>query len=486
MSWLSKRWGEMLTEVFIPARVSRHQSYPATVDNCTARRPDSAIPCFPIERPLIMTDAHKVNESLLETAQAAITAHQPDLDAYAQWSPQRVRDQATRLAADTRNGAKPGPLYGVTVAVKDNMGLNGWAMCGGGKAPLPGNWQKDSAMVARLRHAGALFTGLTRTVPLCFTSLGVTRDGIGPRNPHDPTRVCGGSSSGAAVSIVEGSARLALGSDTAGSIRVPAAMCGVVGLKLGTGHWPAGGMLPLSPQLDSLGLLTDSVANLTHSLAALGEPLLPTPALNAIRLGVLDSAPRVTGDPGIDTTFAEALRQLESAGARLVTVDLPEAAEADALFQGGGLVAADLEAFLTRHLPGWRSHRLDPPLDEAMHKAAALPRQAYAQRVAQRRALVRRGKTALARASVDALVLPTSPLTPPRRRDIATAEAYAAADERILRHAGFINYLDWCALSLPAGNDAAGMPVGLQLAMPAGQEARLVALSLAMEQSING
>lgn len=433
-----------------------------------------------------MTDAHKAGESLLKIADAAISAHQPELDAYAQWSPQRVRNQATHLIDNAKSAAQPGALYGVTVSVKDNMGLDGWTLCGGAETPLSSIWQKDSAMVARLRRAGALFTGLTRTVPFCFTSLGVTLDGIGPCNPHDPLRVCGGSSSGAAVSVVEGSAQLALGSDTAGSIRVPAAMCGVVGLKLGTGHWPARGMLPLSPSLDSLGLLADSVKTLAQGLSALGEPCLPAPQIGAVRLGVLDSAPRVTGDPGIDAAFAEALRQLESAGARLVSVNLPEAAQADILFQNGGLVGADLEAFLTRHLPEWRNHRLKAPLNNAMHKAAALPYKEYARRVAQRRALVQRGKTALEQAGVDALVLPTTPLTPPRRSDIATAATYAVADERILRHAGFINYLDWCGLSLPAGKDAAGMPVGLQLAMPAGQEARLIALSLAVEQSISG
>lgn len=429
-------------------------------------------------------------EVLLDTAEAVLAAHQPEWDAYAQWSPERVREQAAALVTHANAGGLEADTsrtcFGLSVSVKDNMGLDGWTMRGGGTAALPSTWQRDAAIVARFRHAGALFTGLTRTVPFCFTSLGVTLTGgqeqaQGPYNPWDVDRVCGGSSSGAAVSVAEGSAQLALGSDTAGSIRVPAAMCGVVGLKLGTGYWSSVGMLPLSPHLDSLGLLTGSVAALTHSLSALGEPCLPAPSLHGLRLGVLNSAPRVAGDPGIDEAFGQALRDLESAGAKLISIDLPEAAEADALFRSGGLVAADLEAFLTRHLPDWHHHQLTTPLDDAMRRAAELPGEEYARRLACRRELVKRASTALERAGVEALLMPTTPLTPPRRRDVATYAEYTAADERILRHAGFINYLDWCALSLPAGKDAAGMPVGCQLAMPAGQEFRLVALAEAFE-----
>ncbi|MGO2133348.1 MAG: amidase [Halomonas sp.] len=431
-----------------------------------------------------MTDTQTAGETLLEKTEAAIAAHQPAWNAYAQWSPQRLREQASSRMTDVKNGAAPGALYGVSVSVKDNMGLDGWTMCGGGDTPLPNIWQKDAAIVARLRRAGALFTGLTYTVPFCFTSLGVTLDGIGPCNPHDITRVCGGSSSGAAVSVVEGSAQLALGSDTAGSIRVPAALCGVVGLKLGTGYWSGAGMLPLSPHLDSLGLLASSVKTLAQNLDALGEPRLPAPSLSGLRLGVLNSAPRVTGDPGIDEAFDQALRDLETAGAKLITIDLPEAAEADTLFRSGGLVAADLEAFLTRHLSDWRNKQLTAPLDDAMRRAAALPLEEYARRLVCRRSLARRSSSALKRTGVDVLLMPTTPLTPPRRDEIASPEAYAVADERILRHAGFINYLDWCALSLPAGKDAAGMPVGLQLAMPAGREAQLVALAEACEASL--
>lgn len=420
-------------------------------------------------------------EALLDTAEATLAAHRPAWGAHAQWSPQRVREQAAALVSRAHAGAPLGAWFGVSVSVKDNMGLDSWTMRGGGETPLPGKWQRDAAIIARLRRAGALFTGLTRTVPFCFTSLGVTLDGSGPCNPHDTARVCGGSSSGAAVSVAEGSAQLALGSDTAGSIRVPAAMCGVVGLKLGTGHWSGSGMLPLSPHLDSLGLLAGSVKNLAWSLTALGKPSLSAPDLGGLRLGVLDGAPRVAGDPGIDAAFDQALRDLEAAGAQLISMDFPEAAEANTLFRSGGLVAADLEAFLSRHLPAWRNSRLPPPLSEAMRRAAALPREEYAHRLAYRRYLVRRAGSALERLGVEAFLIPTTPLTPPRRYDIATPDAYAAADEHILRHAGFINYLDWCALSLPVGKDAAGMPVGLQLAMPAGQEPRLVALAEAFE-----
>lgn len=431
-----------------------------------------------------LADLRDRPEAIIELAERLSAAHVPAWGGYAAWSPPQMLAQAQHLEAQARAGQPAGPWHGLPVSIKDNIGLAGWPMKAGSADSLPGAWQRDAAITARFRQAGALFTGITHTVPFAFTSLGITLSGEGPRNPWDPERVCGGSSSGAAVSVIEGSTWLALGSDTAGSVRVPAAMTGCVGLKLAHGRWPMEGVVPLSHTLDSLGVLASSAADLADALRALeGErlvaPSMPSP--QRLRLGVLRSAPRENADDGIDDAFERALQELEAAGARLVDCDLPEAQEADALFRSGGLVAAELETFLSLRLPAWRQ-RLAPPLDAAMGRARDLSLVDYRQRLATFLKLSRSAAGRLDEARLDALVLPSTPLSPPRRDEVLSPAGYTAADDRILRHTAFINYLQWCALSLPVGLDAAGLPVGLQLAMPGFAERRLLGVAMAMER----
>ncbi|WP_280566798.1 amidase [Chromohalobacter sp. 296-RDG] len=439
-------------------------------------------------RPLAarLADLRDRPESITDLAEDLLEAHVPAWQGYIEWMPSRVRAQAQRLAAQARAGMLPKSCFGLPVSIKDNIGLAGWSVSAGSHEPLPSLWQRDAAISARFRQAGALFTGVTHTVPFAFTSLGITLAGEGPRNPWNSERVCGGSSSGAAVSVIEGSAWLALGSDTAGSVRVPAAMTGCVGLKLTHGRWPMEGVVPLSHTLDSLGVLARSAADLTDALKALeGERLVaPTiPSLGKLRLGVLRSAPRENADAGIDDAFDRALQELEATGVQLVDIDLPEAEAADALFRSGGVVAAELEMFLSLRLPTWYK-RLMPPLDGAMTRACELSHDDYRQRINTFLHLSSRAAIRLDETHIDALVLPTTPLSPPRRDTLATPAAYTAADDRILRHTAFLNYLQWCAMSLPVGLDAVGMPVGLQLAMPGFAEKRLLGVAVAIERGL--
>lgn len=424
-------------------------------------------------------------ESLIDVAEQALSARVPAWQGYAAWAPEKVREQARALAAQVRAGGACGPWYGLPVSVKDNIGLAGWPLRAGCADPLPSSWQGDAAITARCRRREALFTGLTHSVPFAFTSLGVTVSGDGPRNPWDTARVCGGSSSGAAVSLVEGSAWLALGSDTAGSVRVPAAMTGTVGLKLTAGRWPMKGVVPLSHSLDSLGVMTASVADLAAALSICTDPLVPAAPrpLHGLRLGVLGGAPRVSAEPGIDEAFARALRELEAGGARCVEIDFPEADEADRLFRSGGLVAAELGMFLSLCLPS-HHRQLEPLLAESIALSSELSAADYRQRLSDFYGLSRRAAARFRDMDIDALVLPTSPLTPPRRDSVTTPATYAAADAQILRHAAFVNYLRWCALSLPIGLDSVGMPVGLQLVMPGFAEPQLLGAAAAIERCL--
>lgn len=422
-----------------------------------------------------------------DLAEWAIDAHLPSLRAYACWTPERLRTQAQAADIDFDTGIWRGPLQGIPISIKDNIGLTGWPTLAGSEKALPPPWQQDGPLMARLRNQHAVFTGKTQTVAFAFTSLGTTPRGEGPRNPWNPLRVCGGSSSGAAVSVAEGSTLLAVGTDTAGSVRVPASMTGVVGLKMTHGRWPTGSVVPLSHSLDSMGLLGRSVADVATGVAALEgvtrNALLEGGAssLRGLRIGLPKGELWEACEPGITDATWQALRELEAAGARLVDFDFPQAQAADALFRTGGVVGTELQLFLALQLPAWLE-RLEPELAAAITLAGKLPVETYRERLSHMFQLAAQADERLA--EVDVIAMPTVPITPPLFSEVADPQNFFDADAKILRHTAFINYLRLCALTLPVGHDAAGMPVGLQLAARGFDESRLLRIALDVERRL--
>ncbi|SDL89323.1 aspartyl-tRNA(Asn)/glutamyl-tRNA(Gln) amidotransferase subunit A [Modicisalibacter muralis] len=422
-----------------------------------------------------------------DLADRAIDAHVPMLRAYTAWSPEGLRTQAEAVDSDFAAGRVRGPLQGVPVSIKDNIALSGWETRAGSESVLPPPWQQDGPVAARLRRQQAIFTGKTQTVAFAFTSLGTSPAGEGPRNPWDPSKVCGGSSSGAAVSVAEGSAALALGTDTAGSVRVPAAMTGTVGLKLTHGRLPATGVVPLSHSLDSLGLLARSVADIAIGVAALegregdGLSMQKPLSLAGVRIGLPKAMFWEGCDPSIAEAAWQALRELEAAGARLIDFEFPEARAADALFREGGLVGTELSLFLALQLPAWLE-RLGPDMAEDIAQAGALSAGIYQQRL---RRMSRLAAQAVQRfAEVDVVATPTVPMPAPCFSEVDDEEYFLAANGRILRNTAFINYLHLCALTMPVGLDTFGMPVGLQLIARGFDEARLLAIALGAERRL--
>ena len=241
----------------------------------------------PLDRPLRSVAAALRRKELsaselLDEALARHDRHTPKLDAYIHLD----RDAARRgaEAADRRlerEGAGAPPLCGIPVSVKDLYGVAGQPIWGGTGRRLPESWSSDAWLVSRLRDQGVVFVGRTHTVELAFGAVGTNPHHGTPRNPHDPDvhRIPGGSSAGAGVSLVEGSALIALGTDTGGSIRIPASLSGTVGHKTTKGRWPTTGVVPLSPTLDTVGVLTRSVLDavdvfdVVDPIAARGSPV---------------------------------------------------------------------------------------------------------------------------------------------------------------------------------------------------------------------
>lgn len=430
--------------------------------------------------------------SASDLAAAAMEAHNARgaaLAAYKTWDAEGAERAATAADAAFAAGADLGPLHGIPVSVKDIYGVSGLPTFAGTPKQLPPAWEREGPLVARLRRQLALIMGKTHTVEFAFGGLGVNNHWGTPRNPWDAEthRVPGGSSAGAGVSLCEGSALLALGTDTAGSVRIPASMTGTVGLKTGFGRWPVDGIVPLSPTLDTAGVLTRSVADACYAFATLdaawGNPqdfAERTRGLPVSHLRIGTGAETLWEDcsPGVAEAVQQALEELSSAGAHIIELPMPEAAEAIALLRLGSVVSAECDAFLESELPAWRE-TLDPIITSRIADGGDIPAREYLLRL---RRLKELGMMTAARfAKVDVIAAPTVAITPPALSEVGTVKQYRPSNFGTLRNTCVANYCRLCALTLPVGLDRAGMPVGLQLMAPHGSEERLLAVGRCIE-----
>ena len=429
------------------------------------------------------------SNALLDAACARHARLDSDLAAYIHFDEEAGRAAAAQADADFASGADHGPLQGIPVSVKDLYGVAGMPTYAGSRRRLPARWEAEGPLVEALRAQGAVIVGKTHMVEFAFGGLGVNAHWGTPRNPWDANhhRVPGGSSSGAAVSLAEGSALVALGSDTAGSIRVPASMTGCVGLKLTAGRWPLDGMVPLSPTFDTPGYLARTLADFAFAFPELDafcrgarapEPL-PAIALGDVRLGIADDFFWADCAPGIAEAVEDAIAELSAAGAHRAPFRLDEAADAYAIFKAGGLAAAEFNAFLKAELPD-RFDDLDAVVAARMADVDGMPAHEYAQRRARFAALSAAVNARFA--EVDAIAFPSCPISPPTVDEVRDPDAYRENNMGALRNTSIANLLGLCAITLPVGRDCLGLPVGLQLMAAGDDDARLVALALAVER----
>jgi aspartyl-tRNA(Asn)/glutamyl-tRNA(Gln) amidotransferase subunit A len=427
-------------------------------------------------------------------ADAAISAYESvgsGLDAYREWRPELLKAQAAAADTALTSGAHLGPLHGVPVSLKDLYGAAGYQTFAGTPAPLPAAWELDGSIVSRLRRQLAPFTGKTHTVELAFGGLGANPHWPVPRNPWDAKdhRVPGGSSSGAGVTIQSGTALLALGTDTAGSIRLPASATGSVGIKASFGRWAADRIVPLSPNLDTPGIIARTMDDLVFAFAAIDPWSEANPYatyarlqdfdLYGVRIGVPEGLQWEHCSPGVAEAVQESLKALEKAGTRLVSMKLPEADAVWPLFRKGGIQGVELLHFLKTELPGWLD-KIDPTVRQRMEDAETLPAHEYLERRRLIRELSSQAEQHFSR--VDLMAGPTIALTPPKLADVQKIDDYRQANILTLRNTAFANFLGLCAVTLPVGLDAAKMPVGLHLMARGSDDPRLLAMALACEK----
>ncbi|MDE2945006.1 MAG: amidase [Gemmatimonadota bacterium] len=422
-------------------------------------------------------------------ADAAIRRHEAsDMNAYIAFDAEALRRQADAIDAAARRGEDPGPLAGVTVSVKDLYALDGYPLRAGTKRALPG-WP-EGFLVTSLRRLGAMFTGKTHTVEFAFGGVGLNPNTGTPVNPWDPVehRAPGGSSAGAGVSLWEGSARIALGTDTGGSIRIPASATGVVGLRSTTGRWPTTGVVPLSSSLDTVGMLAHTVEDLRYAFRAI-DPLARTgdePAAAAVesvsglRIGVPACRLWTDADSTIAAVVESVLEELRAAGADVLEVDAPELDDAGERYLSGPIVQPEFVEFLQRELSDWIP-LLDPIIGTRLEAAGGVPALEYIAAHQHRRRLSTGLHARLVAERIDFLAAPTLPISPPPLAALARLDAYRKANRAMLSGTCPASMLDMCAISLPVGLDGEGMPVGLQLMGPAGGDLGLLAQAAAAE-----
>src|SRR3954470_7478033 len=402
-------------------------------------------------------------------------------------------DKAAAIAAADamdhlrKANAAPSPYAGIPVSIKDLFDIKGQVTRAGSRALeedcTPA--EADAPVVARLRRAGFVVIGRTNMTEFAFSGIGINPHFGTPKSVYrrDIGYVPGGSSSGAAVSVADRMAYGALGTDTGGSCRIPAAFNGIVGYKPTQARVPLDGGVPLSSTLDSFGPLANSVQCCAILDAVLAdEPiaaLLPRP-IKGLRLAVPTTVVLDGVDDAVSATFERVLDTLSKHGALIERIEMPEFLDVGVINAKGGFSPAEAYAW-HRYLITSKGDIYDPRVASRILRGETISAADYIEILAARRSLITRATARIA--PYDALVMPTTPDTPPKIADLSDDQAFTRENLRALRNPSMINNIDGCSISLPAHRKGE-IPVGLMLAHSAGNDRRLFEIAAGVESVI--
>ncbi len=392
-------------------------------------------------------------------------------------------EQALRdadLADRARQGGSDLPLLGVPLSVKDLFDIEGQATTAGSVvlADAP-HASRDALIVQRLKAAGAVIVGRTNMTEFAYSGLGLNPHYGTPKNPWDRAtgRIPGGSSSGAAVSVTDGMAAAAIGTDTGGSVRIPAALCGLTGWKPTACRIPMQGILPLAPSLDSIGPLAPAVDCCARLDAVLsGEPFSSASApVSSLRLGVVQGYVLDGLDEAVSRAFGRTVEVLREAGTAISSVYLPSLGRIPASNQ-----TAAPEAYAWhRSLLEASGDRYDPHVSARILHGAGMSAADYIDLMRTRREII--AEAAFVFAAFDAVLLPTTPCAAPSIAELeASDDAYFRANAAMLRNTSIVNFLDGCALSIPC-HLPGEPPAGLMIAGSHSADAHIVSVGRAIE-----
>jgi aspartyl-tRNA(Asn)/glutamyl-tRNA(Gln) amidotransferase subunit A len=437
------------------------------------------------------------SEALTCEALERIELRNPALNAVVTVTADEALAAARRADREIRAGRRRGPLHGVPIGVKDVIDVAGVRTAMGAEHHRDNIAARDATVVDRLRRAGAVIVGKLNTQEFAYGATGADSFGGPTRNPHDPERVTGGSSGGVAAAVADGLCAGAVGTDTGGSIRIPAALCGVVGLKPTLGRVSRAGVAPLAWTLDHVGPITRSVADNATLLAVLGgfdpldpasvpratEPFAParSDGVRALRVGQV--APYFEFlEADVRGRVSEALQIWQELGSTVVPVDIPDLDRIVAAQRT--ILAVEAYAVHRRNFEE-RPETYRPAVQQRLHHNSTVAAWAYAEALRLRTDAVSAFDAALA--EVDVLVAPTVPITAPYLGADETSEAgiTETVQEALTRLTGATNFSGHPSLTVPCGLSRRGLPVGIQLVARQWDEAMLYRFGRALEDFAN-
>jgi aspartyl-tRNA(Asn)/glutamyl-tRNA(Gln) amidotransferase subunit A len=401
------------------------------------------------------------------------------------------REEA-RMAADAADarakaGISLGPLDGAIVSIKDLFDVAGEVTRAGSKvlAEEGKPAASDAPVVQRLRRAGAVILAKTNMTEFAYSGIGANPHFGTPGNPADRKRAPGGSSSGGAVAAADAMCEITIGSDTGGSTRIPAALCGIVGYKPSRQRISTEGAFPLSYSIDSIGPMARSVADCARADAVMAgdEFAAPEPApLAGLRMGIPQGAPIENLDATVGKRFPDALDRLKGSGVRLSDEKLALLDGMAKVNSKGGVQPA--EAFAVhRELLERRADDIDQNVRARLERARNVSAADFIDMVRGRAELIRAMDARLA--DVDVLVLPTTPIVSPLLADVEKQDEFFRQNANLLRNTVIANFFNLCAITLPLPREG-GLPTGLMLIARNGHDRRLFAIAAAVERLLAG
>lgn len=443
----------------------------------------SALPADPLEGIGLREFGRRLRagETTAESATRAYLARIARLDsrlqAFVHVAAQRAIEQARAIDRLLASGTDLGPLMGVPVAVKDLLAVEGMprATCGS-RVDISDLVEGEGDFVRRLKRAGCILLGKTRMTEFAFGLVNLSHPT--PWNPWDAQvhRMPGGSSNGSAVALAAGLCAFSIGSDTGGSVRQPAALCGLFGYKSSYGMWPTDGTFPLSTTFDSIGIFTHSAADATLVFEVIGPGTKPAArGARGLRLGVPVDHFFDGVSPEVASRTQESLDALARAGVEMVPIAVPEAAEIDPVF--GPIVPVELLATLGPERFVAARDTLDPIVWNRAHPMLDFPASEYARLIRRHRELC-----AIARERMRGLhgwIAPTTLDVAAAVDDHRTPEAAAKWIRRGTHNTRPANLFCQCAVSIPLA--VSTLPIGLHLACDGGDDASLLSIAGALE-----
>ena len=429
--------------------------------------------------------------ALAEETLAGIRAYR-DQSVFIVLTPERAMEEASAASARIKSGRSLGLLDGVPIAWKDLFDLAGLPNTAGSvvlkDAPRA---SRDAAVVAALKQAGMVAVGRTNMSEFAFSGLGINPHYGTPENPHskDVPRIPGGSSSGAGVSVAAGLVPIAMGTDTGGSIRIPAAFNGIVGYKATRGRYPMDGVFPLAKSLDSLGPLCRTVQDavwIDAAMCGLTAPAIRRGSVEGLALVVPETIFFDDIEPEVMAAFEAALKRLESAGAKVRRRTFPLFTQLfDLMAKLGPLVTAEAFALHRERLNSPDAERMDPRVAMRSRLGEKTSMADYVAILNAREVMI--SELASQVAPGELLVSPTLPhVAPPIQPLIEDDELFLRMNGKTLRNTLIGNFFDWCGVSIPCGVGQAGMPVGLLLSGLPNTDDHLLSVALAAEDIVRG